>query len=127
MTMLIVAAGVFNLAFAVFHLFFWRLFRWDEELPRLGAVNRGIMQVLNLSLTYCFAVSALLLLSFPIAVASTDIGRFLLLAMTGFWLMRAVFQPMFFGLKAPLSLGLFVVLIVGVLLHGAAWWSVRMG
>jgi hypothetical protein len=119
---LVVAAGLFNLAFAVFHLLFWRLFDWRIELARLGAANRGIMQVLNLCLTYVFVVSAVLLLFFPPQAFATEMGAFLLLAMAGFWLLRAVLQPMFFQLRHPLSQGLFVVFVIGTLLHGAAWW-----
>lgn len=114
-------AGVFNLGFAVFHLFFWRLFRWQEELPRLGAVNRDIVQILNLCLTYLLALCAAACLLFPWALIATEMGRFLLLGMTGFWLMRAIFQSMFFGLRHPLSASLFALFIAGALLHGWAW------
>ncbi len=44
------AAAGFNVALALFHLGFWRLFRWREELPKLHPVNRGVMQALNLML-----------------------------------------------------------------------------
>ena len=38
---LLVAGGIFNLCFAVFHLCFWRLFRWKEDLASLtpGSMN----------------------------------------------------------------------------------------
>jgi hypothetical protein len=122
---LIVAAGLFNLAFAVFHGFFWRLFQWDRELPRLGVANRGIMQVLNLCLTYVFAITACVLFLFPQEIATSNLGQFLLLAMAGFWLSRALFQPMFFGWQHRMSGVLFGIFILGMLLHGFAWWSVR--
>jgi hypothetical protein len=122
---LIVAAGLFNLAFALFHLFFWRLFKWPQELGRLGMANRGIMQVLNLCLTYLFVVAASMLFLFPGEVVGTDLGRFGLFALTGFWLMRALLQPMFFGWKHRLSAMLFGAFILGALIHGYAWWSVR--
>ncbi|MGQ0835157.1 MAG: hypothetical protein ACT4O5_09605 [Gammaproteobacteria bacterium] len=122
---LIVTAGLFNLAFAIFHLFFWRLFDWQKELPRLGISNRGIMQVLNLCMTYVFAVTASVLFLFPNEVAGTELGRFLLIAIAGFWLARAIFQPMFFGLQHPLSVVLLGVFILGTILHGLAWWVAR--
>jgi hypothetical protein len=122
---LIVAAGLFNLAFAVFHVLFWRLFDWRNELARLGVANRGIMQVLNLCLTYVFIVAAVLLLFFPPEAFATEMGAFLLLAMAGFWLLRAVLQPMFFRLRHPLSQGLLALFVIGTLLHGAAWWLMR--
>jgi len=120
---LLIAAGLFNLAFAVFHLFFWRLFRWPQQLAKLSAANRGIVQVLNLCLTYLFAFSALLCFLFPDELASTELGRFALLGLTGFWLVRAIYQPMFFGLEHPLSIALFFIFVLGTLIHGGAWWT----
>src|SRR5688572_13811425 len=118
---LIVAAGLFNLAFAIFHLFFWRLFNWQQELPRLGTANRGIIQVLNLCMTYVFAITAALLFLFPLEVAGTELGHFLLAAVTGFWLFRSILQPMFFGLEHPLAAALLGVFILGTIIHGLAW------
>jgi hypothetical protein len=122
---LIVAAGLFNLAFAVFHLLFWRLFNWNQELPRLGTANRGIMQVLNLCLTYVFIVAATILLFFPLEAFATELGTFLLWAIAGFWLLRAFLQPTFFELRHPLSQALFAIFVIGSLIHGAAWWLMR--
>jgi len=120
---LLMAAGLINLAFALFHLFFWRLFNWAQELARLNFANRGIMQVLNICLTYVFAVVAALLLLFPLKVAGTELGRLLLLAASGFWLLRAILQPIFFGLRHPLSVTLFGVFILGTIVHALAWWA----
>jgi hypothetical protein len=88
-TWLIPVAGFFNLAFAIFHLFFWRLFDWPRELTRLGAANRGIVQVLNLCMTYVFAVTAALLFLFPGEIVASELGRYLLLSIAAFWLFRA--------------------------------------
>jgi hypothetical protein len=87
--------------------------------------NRGIMQVLNLCLTYLFVVAGFILLLFPGDITGTDLGRFTLFAMAGFWLMRALLQPIFFGWKHWLSIVLFGIFILGTLIHGYAWWSVR--
>lgn len=125
MNWLLAVAGLYNLAFAVFHLFFWRLFRWDQELPRLGMANRGIVQVLNLCLTYLFAAMAFILWLFPHEIARTALGHFLLFLLTGFWLMRALLQPMFFGWRHGLSVVLFAIFMLGALIHGLLWWNVR--
>ena len=117
----ILAAAVFNLALAAFHLLFWRLFGWPESLAGTGVVNRGVTQILNLALTYLFGLSALVCFLFPADIAATALGRFWLLAMSGFWLARAAIQPPFFGLRHPLSLTLFGVFLVGAIVHGMAW------
>jgi len=54
------AGGVFNLAFAAFHVLFWRLFDWDRDLATLNAINRAVMQILNLCLTFIFLAFAYL-------------------------------------------------------------------
>lgn len=124
---LIVAAGCYNLAFAIFHLLFWRLFRWPQQLPRLNAANAGIMQVLNLCLAYVFVVAAMLCFWFGAELGGTELGQFVLVALAIFWAARAVYQPMFFGLSHPFSVALFGIFILGAAIHAAAWWTARGG
>lgn len=50
--------GIYNPGFAVFHLAFWRIFRWKEDLASLTRINWAIMQVLYLRLTFVFLVIA---------------------------------------------------------------------
>jgi hypothetical protein len=117
----ILAAGVFNLALAAFHLSFWRLFNWPGSLAQSGAVNRAVTQIVNLAITYLFLVCAVVWFLFPVELAVTSLGQFWLIAMASFWLARALIQPVFFGLRHPLSLALFCVFIVGAAVHGVAW------
>jgi hypothetical protein len=49
---LLIIAGIYGFLFAAFHLCFWRLFLWQTELARVSAINRGVMQVLNLCLIH---------------------------------------------------------------------------
>jgi hypothetical protein len=121
----ILAAGVFNLALAAFHLSFWRLFSWPRSLSESGALNRSVTQILNLAVTYLFVLSALVCFLFPSELAATTLGRFWLAAMASFWLARALIQPSFFGLRQPLSLTLFGVFILGAIIHGTAWAMAR--
>lgn len=118
----IVAAGWFNLAFAFFHAAFWWLFRWNSELARLRPVNRAIMQVLNVMLTYIFVATACLQLARPEALATAEAGRLMLAGMTGFWLLRAAVQPMFRGVGGwPVQTLFYLLFLVGAALHGMAW------
>lgn len=118
---LIPLCGLYALAFALFHAAFWKLFRWRAELPRLGPANRGIVPVLNLALTAFFCIVGAGFVLYAADVASTALGRYLLLAMTAFWLARALVQAPYFGLRHPLSWGLLVVFLLGAALHAAAW------
>jgi len=123
MLVLVLLAAIFNAGFALFHLFFWRIFKWRSELPRLGFANRGIVQVLNLCLTYFFTLAAVLLLVFPSELISSGLGRAVLLGLAGFWTLRAAYQPMFWGLRHRLSVALFGIFVAGALLHSLAWWA----
>ncbi len=117
---LLVPCALFNLGFSVFHLFFWRLFRWQQELPRLSFVNRQIMQVLNLCLILVFFLMAWVCAFHGHEMTTTALGRTLLLGFALFWLLRALGQPLFFGVSNRPSALLTVVLVAGGLLHLAA-------
>lgn len=117
--LLTIAGGIFNAALGVFHLGFWKLFRWADELPRLGAVNRGVMQVLNIMLAYVFfAVSAVQLLLTP-AWTGTALGRVGTGVVAGFWLLRALLQP-FFWPRVAASWAMFGLFALGATLHALA-------
>lgn len=115
--LLLVLAGVFNLAFAAFHLGFWKIFHWRDQLPRLSFANRGILQILNLCLIYVFIVMGAACLLLPDDLATSRLGRFVLGSFALFWALRAIYQPVFFGLKHPLSIGLFVAFVLGTAIH----------
>ena len=110
---LIVAGGVFAAAFAVFHLLFWKLFRWKTDLAKLTSVNRAIVQILNLCLTFLFAVFAYLSFVHTAELLETDLGRSVLFLVAVMWYLRAVEQVVFFGLRKPISILFFVLFLVG--------------
>jgi hypothetical protein len=111
-TLLIKLGGVYNLSFVVFHLLFWRLFRWREDLASLTFLNRAIMPVLNLSLTFAFFIFGVLSLVFATEMLASAFGRTFLALIALFWSARAVEQVVFFKLRHWGSwafLGLFLV------------------
>lgn len=113
----LVLSGAFNLAIAVFHLTFWRLFDWRKDLASLTAINRSVMQILNLCLTFVFLVMAHVLFFHRSEMLATPLGVTLLFAFALFWLLRAIEQAVFFGLRHPVSLGFMLVFLVGIVLH----------
>ena len=92
---LLALCAAHSLGFAAFHLGFWKLFDWREQLPRLSVANRAILPILNLRLIYVFAGIGTLCLLFPDELANTALGRALLLGMSGFWLGRLIEQFVF--------------------------------
>lgn len=116
---LTLAGAVFNAAFGVFHLGFWKLFRWSDELLRLGAVNRGVMQVLNLMLAYVFFAVATAQWCLAPAWTTTPLGRVGTGIVAGFWLLRALLQP-FFWPRVPASWAMFGLFLLGAAFHALA-------
>ncbi len=115
----VVAGGIYCLGFAVFHLAFWKVFRWKEDLRSLTYINRAIMQILNLCLTFAFVVFAVPSLAMPRDMVSTDLGRMLLMLIAIFWLLRAGEQVWFFGLRNRVSIAFFALFLAGSALYAA--------
>jgi hypothetical protein len=114
---LILLGGYFNLGFGLFHLGFWKFFDWKSDLASLSFINRGVMQVLNIFLTYVFFVFAYISLVHIDDLLTTSLGASLLLAISLFWLLRAGAQIVFFGLRHWLSWLLLLAFLVGSLLY----------
>ncbi len=112
MKTLIYIGGFYCLAFALFHLAFWKLFDWKTELPKLNSINRGVMQVLNLRLTYIFFVFAFLCFFFAEDLLETNLGNVILGAISLFALMRAVEQLIFWKIE-KIGAAFFVIFLLG--------------
>jgi hypothetical protein len=118
----IYAAAGYNVALAVFHLGFWRLFRWKEELRKLHPVNRGVMQVMNIMLTFMFLMLAAVQVLNAAELTATPLGRLLMAVLTGFWLLRAVLQPVFWPTMPKATNAAFIGLFtLGAGLHALAF------
>ena len=116
------AGAGYHVALGLFHLGFWRLFQWKQELPRLHPLNRGVLQVLNLVVIYVFFATAAVQLIWTKELLTTGLGRTGLGVITGFWLLRCALQP-FFWPRTPLCWAFTAVFASGALLHGAALWQ----
>lgn len=115
---LIKAGAIYNLALIVFHLLFWKLFNWADELRNLTLLNRATMQVMNLSLVVVFLMFAYLSLVHTDQLYSTTLGRALLLSIAVFFMLRAILQIVFFRLQHWISYAFLVYFITGGLLYG---------
>lgn len=113
---LIYIGGFYCLAFALFHLAFWKLFDWKRELPKLKPVNRGVMQVLNLRLTYVFLVVAFISFFYADELLTTSLGKVILAATSLFALMRAVEQLIFWKIE-KIGVIFFVIFLIGASLY----------
>ena len=110
---MIFVGGVFNLGFAIYHIMFWRLFRWREDLASLRHINRSVMQVLNLCLTFVFLVMAYVSFFHTSELIQTSLGKTLLIAFSLFWFLRMIEQVVFFGTKNKMSVAFTLVFLLG--------------
>ena len=79
MDALIKAGGIYSFGFVFFHLMFWRLFNWAEDLRSLSFLNRAIMQVVNLSLTFVFVIFGYISLFHSKELYQSSLGQSLLI------------------------------------------------
>lgn len=95
MEALIFICGFYNIAFAIFHIFFWKIFQWNKDLKKLGFSNKAIMQILNVQIIYFFFFAAGICFIFPKEVLTTKFGSYFLLGNSLFWLIRTIQQFIF--------------------------------
>lgn len=117
MKTLLFIGGIYHLAFAAFHVLFWKLFRWKDDLSSLTVINRGVMQILNLRLIFVFLVFAYVSFFHSTELLTTGVGKVLLLANALFWLGRAIEQIFFFGLRKTVSIMMFAIFLVGAAIY----------
>ncbi len=122
---LMLLCALHSAALGVFHLCFWRLFDWKRALAKLDRPNRAIMQILNLRLAFVFFAVAVLCLLYPDALATTPLGRALLVVMVLFWVGRTIEQFVFLrGLRHPAVHALTAVFELGAVLFALPLWLV---
>lgn len=118
MELLIKAGGIYNIILVVFHLLFWRIFNWRDDLKTLSFLNRAIMQVVNLSLTIVFVAFAYISFVHTSDLLTTSLGRTLLIFMMLFWFARAIMQVVFFRLRHWGAVAFLVYFLAGGVMYG---------
>lgn len=115
--MLLTLCGFYNLAFAIFHLSFWRLFKWKDDLKKISLGNRAIIQILNIRLIYLFLLMAFLYFFQQDQLLTTTLGSVLLIGFLGFWIGRTIEQFVFLRVKSTLVTILTILFFIGILVH----------
>ena len=108
---LIIAGGGLLIILALFHLSFWSLFNWQEELPKLSAENSGIMQMSAIGFVCLFLSLGMIFISFRKEIANTKLGQALLFI---FFLIRTIAEFIFPG--SSIELGVFLAICTLVFL-----------
>ncbi len=105
---LIITGGVLLIVLALFHLSFWNLFNWQEELPKLSAENSGIMQMSAVGFACLFLSLGIVFISFRKEIANTRLGKALLFTLSFFFLVRTIAEFIFPGSSIELGIFLFI-------------------
>ncbi len=113
---MIFLCGIYSLGFAIFHLYFWKIFDWKNDLIHLQPHNRAIMQIANIRLIYFFLFVSAVCLIFPKELISTKLGNFFLAGMSLFWIGRTVEQFIFLRLEHPMVHLLTYLFILGAII-----------
>jgi hypothetical protein len=122
-TTIIYACSVYYLAFAVFHIGFWKLFNWKIELKKLHFTNRAIMQILNLRIIFMCFLMAFIYFKFPQELLNTGLGKTLLIGMFLFWLGRTIEQFVFFKQNNNYLKFATAVFVFGTVLHFFSFYN----
>ncbi len=118
MKWLLISGAVYFVALSIFHIFFWKLFNWTTELRRISSLNRSVMEVMNLCLIVIFSHAAVMCVFFADDLLNTRLGSAYLLGISFFLVFRAVLQVLFFKLRHPFSILLFIYFVIGAVLFG---------
>jgi len=118
MELLIKLGGIYNIILVAFHLLFWRIFNWKDDLKSLSFLNEQTMQVLNLCLTIVFVMFAYISLVHSNELLTTPLGKSLLFSMALLWLARTAMQAVFYKLKHWSSFAFLAYFFAGALLYG---------
>jgi len=118
MKTIILICGIYSLAFAVFHISFWKVFKWSSDLRKISFANKGIMQILNVQIVYYFLFTAFICFVFPDELISTKLGNMFLLGCSLFWLIRTIQQFIFLRANHYAIHILTVIFIIGAIIFG---------
>ena len=113
----IIAGGFYTIGLIVFHLLFWRIFDWEQDLKRISFLNRATMQVLNISLTLSFIIFSYISLVHATELLTSSLGHSLLMLIALFWLARAIQQIVFYRLRHWASWAFLLLFLSGSLLY----------
>ncbi|MCP3923798.1 MAG: hypothetical protein GY714_14545 [Desulfobacterales bacterium] len=114
---LLIIGGVYHLLFAIFHLFWPKLFQWDKNLSSLDEINRQLMPIMSGLFIYIYIVIFIMSSFFSESIIGNSLGNVFLLSIAGFWFLRAGMQIVYYGLKEKAAVVFFIIFIAGIGLY----------
>lgn len=108
----LIAGGILNALFAIFHLALPLLARWQDSLSTLSTDNQAIMYTLNLAVALTLLVFAYVSVFHQRDLLTTNLGKAVIVSIGLFWFVRAVAEILYFRIGVDGSW-------VGLLIFGA--------
>jgi len=100
---LVIVGGILLIVFGLFHLSFWNLFDWKNELTKLNLENSNIMQILNICISVLLLSFGFIFIFYRKEILNTGIGRALQIAFSIFFFARLILGFVFPGEPIILS------------------------
>lgn len=116
METIILLCGIYSVALAIFHILFWKIFNWKNDLKKLSFANRAIIQILNTRIIYFFLFVAFICFVYPTELLTTGLGQTFLAGIALFWLGRTIEQFIFLKPNHGLVHILTIVFVIGTIL-----------
>ena len=109
---LLIAGGILNALFAVFHFALPSLAQWQNTLSTISTDSQAVMYTLNLAAAFTLLVFAFVSVFYRHDLLTTNLGKALSISIALFWLVRAVAEILYFRIGVNGSW-------VGALIFGA--------
>jgi hypothetical protein len=101
---LFLIAGVLNLLLGLFHLFFWKLFNWPQDLMSISHDNRAILQIANIHLTMLIVFFGYVSIVHWKDLFTYKIGKAVSFFMAVFYFIRIINEAVFWTIQSWESL-----------------------
>ncbi len=89
--------GFVLLLLGLLHIIFPRYFKWKSELAPLSLINRQLMEVHTFFIALVVLLMGLLCLTTTSADWSTPMGKLIAIGFAAFWIIRLVFQFLYYS------------------------------
>lgn len=116
MKTVIFLCGLYNIGFTIFHISFWKIFKWRSDLEKLSFANKAVMQLLNVQIIYYFLFVAFICFYFPTELLTTSLGQVFLGGSSLFWFVRTIQQFVFLRANHYKIHILTIIFLVGTIL-----------
>jgi hypothetical protein len=109
---IVVIGGILFLIFGLFHITFWFLFDWKNELIKLNEVNSNVMQMLNIGTVVILLSFGCIMLFYRSEILNTRLGNAILIISSLFFFARLIAEIVFPGSSIIFGLILFLCMLL---------------